>query len=159
MGMDLGRRVLESQFLNRYPWLASVASWQWTVQLARYGALGVFTNTLGFLVYLTITHFGVGSKVAMSGLYCLGVCISFFGNRSWVFSSDASFRSTTIRYIAAHLMGYAINFSILVVFVDRLGFSHAYVQAMAILTVAMFLFMCFKLFVFPRSDGIDGRLS
>lgn len=136
--------------------MRSASSWQWTIQLLRYGTLGVLTNVSGYLLYLAITHLGVGSKVAMTVLYCVGVCISFIGNRNWVFGNDASVLATTIRYCAAYVVGYVINFSILAVFVDRLSFPHAYVQAVSIVIVAVFLFISFKLFVFPRSNVING---
>lgn len=137
--------------------MKSPAVWQSLVQLARYGALGLLTNVAGYMLYLGITYLGVGAKVAMSVLYCVGVCISFFGNRTWVFRSDAKMLGTTIRYIAAYAIGYVINFSILTVFVDRIGYSHAYVQAVAIVIVAIFLFISFKVFVFPRTDVINGN--
>lgn len=118
------------------------------IQLVRFGALGVLTNVLGYLLYLGITYVGVGPKVAMTVLYCVGVCINFIGSRNWVFRSDAKTLGTSIRYVAAYAVGYVVNYGILVVFVDRLGYPHAYVQAASIVVVACYLFVVLKFLVF-----------
>lgn len=52
------------------------------------------------------------------------------------------------RYVLAHLFGYMLNFLILFTFVDRLGYAHQWVQALAIIFIASFLFIVFKYFVF-----------
>ncbi|WP_025662197.1 GtrA family protein [Rhizobium sp. IBUN] len=137
----------------------SAANRRWFIQLLRYGILGVSTNVLGFVLYLVVTHLGVGSKMAMTVLYCLGTFTGLVVNRNWVFGSDAKMVGTTIRYLAAYVVGYFINFSILALFVDRLGFSHTYVQAVSIMTVAIFLFISFKLFVFPRTLLTKGNIG
>lgn len=147
------RPVLASRFI------ASVARLRWftdrqsLVQLVRYGLLGVSMNIGGFMLYLGITHFGVGSKLAMSLLYALGVCISFVGNKKWVFSHEGFVLDAGLRYVSAHLVGYILNYSLLFVFVDRLGYPHAYVQAISIVAVASWLFMAFRLFVFTAANG------
>jgi len=56
-----------------------------------------------------------------------------------------------VRYVIAHCIGYLLNLSILIVFVDKLGYAHQWVQAIAIFVVAAFLFLAFKVFVFPVS--------
>lgn len=56
-----------------------------------------------------------------------------------------------VRYVIAHCIGYLLNLSILIVFVDELGYAHQWVQAIAIFVVAAFLFLAFKVFVFPVS--------
>ncbi|WP_431323480.1 GtrA family protein [Rhizobium sp. YTU87027] len=137
--------------------MTATASWQSLAQLLRYGTLGLLTNVAGYTLYLGITYLGMGPKPAMTILYCVGTCISFVGNKRWVFASDARMLSATLRYVAAYAVGYVINFSVLSVFVDRLNFPHAYVQAASVAIVAIFLFASFKLFVFPRSDAISGN--
>ena len=50
------------------------------------------------------------------------------------------------------LFGYLLNFVILLTFVDRLGYTHQWVQAAAIIIVAGFLFITFKYYVFPETN-------
>lgn len=125
------------------------------IQLVRFGALGVTTNVLGYLLYLGITYVGVEPKVAMSVLYCVGVCTNFVGSRNWVFRSDANMLGASIRYVAAYAIGYVVNYGILVVFVDHLGYPHAYVQAGAIVIVACYLYIALKFLVFRQASFAD----
>ncbi|MDR9777567.1 GtrA family protein [Rhizobium hidalgonense] len=136
-----------------------MATRQSLIQLVRYGALGVLTNTAGYVLYLGITYLGLGAKVAMTILYCVGVCISFIGNRNLVFSSHGRMLGAGMRYLVVYAVGYAVNYLILTAFVDRLGYPHAYVQAASIVIVALFLFAAFKLFVFPHTDTMNGNVG
>lgn len=117
-------------------------------QLARYGLVGVTSNLLGYLVYLLLTSLGVQPILTMTLLYAVGATIGFVGNRLWVFSHTGAAMPSGARYCGVHLLGYLINFIILFVFVTRLGYPHQWVQAMAIIIVASFLFIAHKYFVF-----------
>ena len=121
--------------------------------LTRYAVVGVLTNALGYLAYLLITALGVGPKTAMTALYLIAVLISYVGNRQWSFADRGSVPASFARYLAVHVGGYLLNFTLLLVFVDQLGLPHQLVQAAAIGIVALFLFTAFRLFVFnsPRS--------
>lgn len=117
-------------------------------QLIRYGLVGVVSNLVIYSVYLLVTYLGIEPKKAMTLLYIIGAFIGFFGNRQWTFSHRGNAARTAVRYAAAHLLGYMLNFAILLIFVDRLGYVHQWVQAVAILVVAGFLFVSFKFYVF-----------
>jgi putative flippase GtrA len=117
-------------------------------QLIRYGLVGVLSNLTIYIVYLLITHFGVEPKIAMTLVYIIGASIGFMGNRKWTFAHRGNSAGAALRYVLAHLVGYMLNFLILYIFVDRLGYAHQWIQAMAILIVAGFLFFVFKWFVF-----------
>ena len=120
-------------------------------QLFRYGLVGIISNSLGYLLFLLITYWGVEPKIAMTLLYAVGATIGFFGNRQWAFAHSGTLLESSVRYVIAHMFGYLINFLILLMFVDRLGYSHQWVQAGAIFVVAGFLFVTFKYFVFPKA--------
>lgn len=126
-------------------------------QLFRYAFVGLVSNASGYFLYLLVTHLGVAPKLAMSILYGVGAAIGFFGNRSLTFSYKGRLIGSGIRYLMAHSAGFLLNLTILVVFVDNLGYAHEFVQAVAILVVAAFLFIAFKLFVFRVSNG-NGKL-
>ena len=117
-------------------------------QLIRYGVVGVVSNATIYFVYLLITYLGVEPKTAMTLVYIIGAAIGFIGNRKWTFAHRGDFSSAAFRYVLAHLFGYLLNFLILFTFVDRLGYAHQWVQAMAIMIIAGFLFIVFKYFVF-----------
>lgn len=126
-------------------------------QFIRYGLIGVSINLAGYLVYLLVTFVGVTPKITMSLLYFAGAAAGYWGNRKLTFMHRGSMLGSGTRYTVAHGMGYLINLTILLVFVDRLGFAHQWVQAVAVFVVAGFLFLAFKFFVFadrhnPRGD-------
>jgi putative flippase GtrA len=114
----------------------------------RYVVVGIVNNGLGYLLYLLVTAWGIGPKTTMTCLYMLAALLGYAGNRQWAFTYRGSIQASFIRYVLAHLAGYALNFGLLVIFVDRLGFPHQIVQALAIGVVALFLFVTFRLFVF-----------
>lgn len=120
----------------------------WLRQLIRYGLVGLTINLLGYLVYLLLTYLGVSPKITMSMLYFIGAVAGFWGNRRLAFMDQGSLLGSGARYVLAHGLGYLINLTILIVFVDQLGFAHQWVQAVAIFVVAGYLFVAFKLFVF-----------
>ena len=122
------------------------------LQLLRYGVVGLGTNLALYFIYLLITYWGLEPKKAMTVLYIIGALMGFFGHRKWTFTHKGAFLGSGIRYFIAHLLGYLINFIILLTFVDKLGYSHQWVQAGAILVVAGFLFVAFRYFVFPKPE-------
>lgn len=120
-------------------------------QFFRYGLVGIASNLSGYLLFLLITYWGMEPKIAMTLLYVVGATIGFFGNRQWTFAHKGASLVSGARYFIAHVFGYLINFLILLMFVDRLGYSHQWVQAVAIIVVAGFLFVVFKYFVFSKN--------
>lgn len=126
-----------------------------TSQLFRYAFVGLMSNAAGYLVYLVFTHMGVTPKLMMSLTYGVGAAIGFFGNRGLTFSYKGTMIGSGLRYLMVYVLGYLMNLSLLVVFVDKLGYPHQLVQAMAILVVASFLFAALRFYVF-RTTGADA---
>ncbi len=118
------------------------------LQLIKYGLVGLTTNTVGYLLYLWTVHLGISPILAMTLLYILGATMGFIGNRKLTFKYTGSLLGSGSRYLLTHLAGYTLNLGILVIFVDKLGYPHQLIQAIAILTVAAFLFIMFKTVVF-----------
>ena len=121
-------------------------------QLFRYGLVGVVSNAVAFAAYLAITFLGVSPEASMTIVYVIGATVGFLGNRTLTFAHQGSVMGAGIRYVIAHSVGYALNLSILIVMVGRLGYAHQLVQAFAILVVAAFLFLAFKFFVFTNNE-------
>lgn len=119
--------------------------------LFRFGLVGLTTNSIGYLIYLMLTAFGVSPKIAMTGLYGLGVLLGFLGNRTFSFNYQGPAIKAALRYCMAHVVGFGTNFALLLIFVDIYGFPHQLVQLIAIFIVALELFIILRLFVFPAS--------
>lgn len=128
-------------------------------QFLRYALIGIATNLGGYAIYLTSTFMGTPPKPTMSVLYCLGAAAGFYANRRITFSHQGHLASAGVRYIVAYLMGYLLNFSLLVAFVDVLGYPHQWVQAFAIILVAFVMFFLLKRYVFPASTAKGRSVS
>ena len=81
-----------------------------------------------------------------------------FVNRQLIFFHTGSIALVGIRYIFVQILGYLINFILLAFFVDFLGYDHQVVQAIAIIIVAIFLFILFQNFVFTL-ESRNNRAS
>jgi putative flippase GtrA len=119
-------------------------------QYFRYAVVGIANNAIGYFFYLLFTGLGAGPKATMTCLYCIGVGLGFIGHRKITFRHKGSITRSVALYLLAHMIGYAINFSMLYFLSDKLRFSHQWVQALAVVCVAVYLFLSFKYFVFPN---------
>ena len=127
-------------------------------QLIRYSIVGITANIFGYAVYILLTVLGISPKISISVLYSALVIIGFFANRRFTFGHNDHIGITVIRYLVVQLFGYLLNLSLLVMFVDWLGFSHQLVQFIAIIVVAIFLFVLTRFFVFiPQRSKIGTR--
>ncbi|MBS0424256.1 MAG: GtrA family protein [Proteobacteria bacterium] len=120
-------------------------------QLLNYGVTGILTNVSWYAIYLLITSYGTEPKLAMTFIYVCGIATSYFANRKWTFKHTGHWSNSMIRYVIAHVMGYTLNFLILLVFVDYYHYPHQWVQGIAIFLVAGFLFIILKFFVFNQN--------
>lgn len=120
-------------------------------QLVMYALIGVLSNSLGYGAYLLLNMLGWTPKWSMTALYIAGASVSFAGNRKLTFSSQRGGWDSGRRFAIAHLGGYAINYMILAVFVDHLGYPHQWVQALAVVLIAGYLFLTLKFFVFKAT--------
>ena len=128
-------------------------------QVVRYAFIGIFSNLVGYMIYLMLTFFGATPKTAMTFLYGLGAAVGYIGNRRFTFAHHGNLLTSGARYLLAHFLGYLINLLMLVVCVDYFGYRHQWVQAAAILVVAGFLFIAFRFFVFADSDSNSMNIN
>lgn len=119
-------------------------------QLIRYGLVGVISNLAMYFIYLLLTYLGVEPKKTMTLLYVIGASIGFISHRKWSFAHGGNIATSATRYTLAHLSGYLLNWLILFIFVDQLGYAHQVVQGVTIFIIAGFLFLVFKYFVFSK---------
>jgi len=123
-------------------------------QLFSYGLVGITSNMAAYLIYLLVTYLGGTPKLTMSALYVATAFVSYLGNRNLTFSHKGSVLVSGARFFIAHCFGYLINLTLLFVLVDRLGYPHQWVQILAIIVVAVFLFITFKIFVFKDDESV-----
>jgi putative flippase GtrA len=128
------------------------------VQLFYFGLIGILSNVSSYLIFLLVTSYRIGPKVAMTSLYIFCALISYFCNWRLTFEGSGSFKTTGFRFICAYLLGYLINFLSLLVFVDYLDYPYYAIEAIAILVVAGGLFLAFKFFVFASAEKAQQEM-
>ena len=121
------------------------------LQFTRYSFVGLSTNLVLYLLYLLLTGVGMGYKTAMSLLYVLGVFTTFIFNRNWSFRDGGGIPDALFRYAAAYLSGYLINLAVLFWLVDVHSLPHQWVQGVMIFSLAVYLFLLQKFWVFRDS--------
>jgi putative flippase GtrA len=128
-------------------------------QLLRYGFVGLMSNTIGFLLYLAITAVGMEHKLAMTLLYALGVAQTFFFNKRWSFQHTGAHGPALLRYCISYALGYLINLIALFFAVDKLGYAHQIIQGVMVLSLAVFLFLLQKFWVFRPSEPLSASTA
>ncbi len=126
------------------------------LQIIRFGIVGLASNLVLYLAYLGLTSCGWGHKISMSTLYVVGVLQTFVFQKKWTFSHLSHLSVTFVRYLTLYAVGYVINLGVLIVMVDRLGYSHEWVQGVMVLVIGVLQFTMQRAWVF-RSPGITGE--
>lgn len=119
-------------------------------QVLRYGVGGLAINGFLYLLYLLCTYKGLESKLAMSLTYALGCCLGFIVHRYWTFGSSSAVTRSVAGYLFAQLSGFGLNWIMLLLLSDWLGYPHQIIQAMAIFVVAGYLFIIYRYVVFTN---------
>lgn len=120
-------------------------------QLVKFGCVGVFSNTLMYLMYLGLTGYGSGHKTALTLVYVLGTMNSFFLNKRITFQHRGSYLSSSVKFGIAYFIGYLLNILALYVCVDLYQLPHQWVQLCMIGVVAVVVFTLQKLWVFSEA--------
>lgn len=135
--------------------MISYEDWQRTFyELIRYSLVGLFSNLLAYSLFLVFTYWGMAPTLAMTLLYFLATVISFLGNWRWAFVNDQRATTAIVRSCVIYFLGYLINLCVML-YVEHLGYSYQLAQGIGILLVSPFLFIAFKLFVFPPHPSCD----
>jgi putative flippase GtrA len=118
------------------------------VEILRFGAVGLGSNALLYLLYLAATAVGIEPKIAVTLIYLVGVLQTFVLNKRWTFQHEGRVRRTATRYWVAYTLSYVANMVLLFIFVDMAGFDHRVVQGVLIAVIGLVLFALQKYWVF-----------
>src|SRR5439155_8528095 len=118
------------------------------VEILRFGAVGLASNALLYLLYLAATAVGIEPKIAVTLIYLVGVLQTFMLNKRWTFQHEGHVRRTAARYWVAYVFSYAGNMVLVFIFVDMAGFDHRVVQGILVAVIGLALFALQKYWVF-----------
>ena len=125
-------------------------------QLLRFGIVGVVSNALLYVFYFALTWAGLGYAVAVTLLYVVGVAQTFVFNKRWSFGHAGGVTRSLAKYLAVYGACYLLNLALLTACVEYFGYSHAIVQAAAILPFALLVFFLQKYWVFAPDKPTTG---
>ena len=111
--------------------------------------LGITVNAAGFLLYFLLAQVaGIKPLASISIVYlCVCTC-NYFGNKLWTFRDHSRVSRSAPKYFVAQGIGYACNLGIMSILYGKLNMPHLYVQLIAIVVVALVLFLLSKYVVF-----------
>ncbi|MCX6016211.1 MAG: GtrA family protein [Chloroflexales bacterium] len=115
---------------------------------SRFIVVGVISNGIGYGVYLLITWLGVPHKIAMTLLYCVGVTMSYLGNKKFTFADTQKISMTIVKFLVVYIIGYIVQYVILDVLVDQFMVFHAFAQLAGAIVGTIYLFIALRFFVF-----------
>lgn len=114
----------------------------------RFVVVGLISNSLLFAGYITLTALGLDPKGAMTLLYVIGITQTFVLNKYWTFSDRRLLGLSLWRYLFVYAGVYGLNLILLHMFVDNLRWPHQTVQGVAIIALAVVLFLAQRYWVF-----------
>ena len=111
--------------------------------------LGITVNAAGFLLYFSLAQLaGIKPLASISIVYlCVCTC-NYFGNKLWTFRDHSRVSRSAPKYFVAQGIGYACNLGIMSILYGELNMPHLFVQLIAIVVVALVLFLLSKYVVF-----------
>ncbi|MGA3086642.1 MAG: GtrA family protein [Thermodesulfobacteriota bacterium] len=127
---------------------------KWPKEFVRYAVVGAATNVFGFLLYVLFTTLGVSPVLTISIFYPIHIGLAFYFNKKWTFIHKERISTSAVRYLMAYIGCYVLNVAVLKFFNGYLGYSHLVVQAIAVVIIALLLFLVQKHWVF-RTRGIS----
>ena len=127
------------------------------LQLSLYGLVGAANTLVGFGVIAAL-DVGLGaSPITANALgYAAGMLCGFLLNRRFVFRSDARMRAVGPKYLAAVMLGFALNQVVLRAGLMLLGAERPALlvaQGGGMISYSAFVFLAFRLLVFARPTG------
>jgi putative flippase GtrA len=134
----------------------SLASTLWHSPVLRFGMIGGLNNLLSYGIFVVLTLTGMPSISAATITYVTGMAVSYLANRSFTFRHSGSARHSVLRFIVVNIAGYAVNITILAVFVELIGWNALVVQLGAIVVVATGIYLGMRFWVFRATGAPDS---
>lgn len=126
-------------------------------KLWRFGALGVVSNVVCYILFLAMLWAGLYYILANIVSYLFGLTISYFGNRRWAFKSSNKHRHDLVRFTAAYGIGLPTSVATIAICVRFVPPPIA--QIFAVAAAATVIFVSLNAFRFGRSPTVDPRLE
>ena len=134
--------------------MAELARWLPT-SLIRYGMVGLFTNTLLYMLFLVLIRLELSAVLSASVCYVFGITLSYLLNRRWSFESAAPHRQDLPRF----LLSYGVGFGATIIFITVLTrwLAPEIAQILNIALTAITIYLSLRLFRFGQVGERNAR--
>ncbi len=127
-------------------------------ELFRYAIIGLTLNFLGYLIYLTLTSLWLSPFATITISYPLGVIAGYFVHKRHTFREQKELESSQfIRFVVIYVIGFFLNWLLLFIFHEKLGYHHQLSAIIAIFIIAGFLFILMKFFIFTSVKNKQSK--
>ncbi|MBN9064401.1 MAG: polysaccharide synthesis protein GtrA [Rhizobiales bacterium 65-9] len=125
-------------------------------QFATFFGVGALATALHYAVLVALAEvFSVDPVAAALTGYCAGGLASYWLNRTRTFHSDRPHGEAGWRFAAVMAVGFALTWSLMTLFVDRLGLPYLPAQIVATGVVLVWNFIAHKWWTFRTTAGIN----
>ena len=117
-------------------------------QAARFGAVGLAVNAIGYVIFAIQVAFSVSYQVAMPTAYACTAMIGYVAHRVVSFGSPVSHGIGVFRYAMVQCLGAAVNYFLLGALIRHAGLDPFLSQAICVVSVAVVTFVGCRAWVF-----------
>jgi len=117
----------------------------------RYASTGCISNSIAYGLFCGGVYAGFGSKFMASVVFVLVMSVGFAINRKWSFRSTGAQSREFTKYMVAYSLAYLGNIGLLSLLCDKFEMTPYLAQLVCIFVVAVFLFLCLRIWVFKSS--------
>ena len=117
----------------------------------RYASTGCISNSIAYGLFCGGVYAGVGSKLMATIVFVLVMSVGFAINRNWSFRSTGPQIREFTKYMVAYSLAYLGNIGLLSLLCDKFEMTPYLAQLVCIFVVAVFLFLCLRIWVFKSS--------
>ena len=119
-------------------------------QFGRYALIGIVSNSICYLVFLSLLWAEISPVLANACCYFLGLTLSYVANRSWTFQSTNRHLSDLLRFGGAYGLGFLTSVLTMAVLVRFMPAPVA--QVFTIGMTAVVIFCALQLLRFGHSS-------
>lgn len=126
-------------------------------QFLRYGAVGVVTNLILYLLFVVLNAVGLTPIWAMTASFAAGCVLTYFAHGRYSFRYGATNLALLVKYVFVYGSAYALNLTGLWFGTARLGLSPRLVQVAMVVLIGVYLFLLARFVVFRKPSPAVPR--
>lgn len=117
-------------------------------EIFRFSLVGIISNLISYVFFIFCVYIlDINYVFTLTILFLLFFLINFFINRTWTFKSISNIKESAIKFIFTYIIGYLLNVSLLIYFVEYLFLPVGYVQICLIIFLAIYYYLMNKFFI------------